>query len=131
MNLTATISDGTVSVPQNIHLDIAPVNDAPVTQGVSYTMQQDGTIVINESSLLAVDTDVDHDTLSVVSISAPQGTLVNNHDGTWSFTPDANFNGSLNLTATVSDGTVSVPQNIHLDVYGDNPPETQGVSYNM
>ncbi|NVJ93731.1 MAG: tandem-95 repeat protein, partial [Methylocystaceae bacterium] len=44
---------------------------------------------------------------SVQNLSVDDGTLTDNGDGTWSFTPDENFNGEVNLSYDVSDGTTT------------------------
>ncbi|MEQ6205030.1 cadherin-like domain-containing protein, partial [Sulfitobacter sp. HNIBRBA2951] len=45
------------------------------------------------------------DELSVIAVSVPadQGTVVNNDDGTVTFTPAPDFNGEATITYTVSD----------------------------
>ncbi|NKF15399.1 cadherin-like domain-containing protein, partial [Rhizobium phaseoli] len=40
---------------------------------------------------------VDGDQLSVSGLTANHGALVNNNNGTWTFTPDANYNGPVSL----------------------------------
>ena len=58
-------------------------------------------------SVLANDTDVDN-TLTGASITAfsqgAHGTVVNNGNGTFTYTPNTNFNGTDSFTYTLSDG---------------------------
>ena len=56
--------------------------------------------------LLGNDSDVDGDTLTITDVSVPeeQGTVVDNGDGTVTFTPAENFNGPATITYSVSDG---------------------------
>ena len=55
--------------------------------------------------ILGNDKDVDGDVLSIVGTTNPShGTIVVNTDGTITYTPDANYNGSDSFTYTISDG---------------------------
>ncbi|NEU84716.1 cadherin-like domain-containing protein, partial [Nostoc sp. UIC 10630] len=87
------------------------VNDAPTgspTATLSNT-PEDTAINITAADLLAGFTDVDAgDTLSVTNLTATNGALVNNNNGTYTFTPTANFNGPVNLTYNVTDGTATL-----------------------
>ncbi|MEA5535673.1 cadherin-like domain-containing protein, partial [Crocosphaera sp. XPORK-15E] len=79
--------------------------------GVKATLSntaEDTAIIITAADLLAGFSDVDGDTLSVVGLTADNGTLVDNGDGTYTFTPTADFNGAVTLTYGVSDGTVTL-----------------------
>ena len=56
------------------------------------------------------DTDIDHDTLSAVLVSGPtaaQGTLSLHGDGSFTFTPAPNFNGTSTFTYTANDGSLN------------------------
>ena len=66
--------------------------------------------------------------MTVVGVSADSGTIVNNGDGTWSFTPDADFNGTVELTYQVSDGTntISVPGSVNVTPLNDAPVALSG-----
>ena len=54
--------------------------------------------------VLANDTDLDGNPLIVTAASASNGTVVINPDGTVTYTPNANFNGTDTITYTISDG---------------------------
>ncbi len=55
--------------------------------------------------VLANDTDLDADTLSIVSFTqAASGVVSENPDGTLTYTPNAGFNGADTFTYTVTDG---------------------------
>ena len=57
--------------------------------------------------MLSNDTDPDSDTLKAVRVSGPShGTLVLKADGSFSYTPNANYNGSDCFTYKASDGTL-------------------------
>ena len=53
---------------------------------------------------LATDSEPDGDPLTVTGASATNGTVVINPDGTLTYTPNANFNGTDTVTYTISDG---------------------------
>jgi large repetitive protein len=102
--------DGTAS--QDISVTINGVNDAPTLTGTQATLvagSEDTAYTITAASLLQGFTDVDSsDTLSVSNLTANNGALVNNNNGTYTFTPNTNYNGIVNLTYDVTDGTVTL-----------------------
>jgi VCBS repeat-containing protein len=59
-----------------------------------------------QTGILANDTDIDGDALSAILVSGPSdGILALNTDGSFSYTPDADFNGADSFTYKVNDGT--------------------------
>ncbi len=80
----------------------APTGSPTATLG---NTAEDTAIIINAADLLAGFSDVDGDTLSVANLTADNGVLVDNNDGTYTFTPTADFNGAVNLDYDVTDGT--------------------------
>ncbi|WP_152971366.1 cadherin-like domain-containing protein, partial [Rhizobium ecuadorense] len=97
VSLSYTVTDGHGgSVPATQSFTLAAVNDAPVLSGNAATLaagSEDTPYTFSAAELLAGFTDVDGDQLSVSGLSANHGGLVNNNDGSWTFTPDANYNG--------------------------------------
>ena len=86
-------------------IDVAGVQDAPTAAPDAVTTEQDTALVITAASLLANDGDVDGDVLSISSVSDPaNGTLTDNGDGTYTYTPDAGYFGPDGFDYTVSDG---------------------------
>lgn len=68
--------------------NILPVNDSPVAVDDVYGVDVRGSISLDEGNLLSNDSDIDSDTLSVLTtpIEGPQkGTLVLNADGSFSY----------------------------------------------
>ncbi len=78
---------------------MAPVNDEPVAQNDVATTHSPVTI-----NVLANDSDVDGDKLTVTSASAPHGTTMINADRTVTYTPNDGFSGQDTLTYKISDG---------------------------
>ena len=97
---------------QQISVELTGANAAPVFDaGVAAALPvgtEDTTYVISSAELLSGWSDADADNLSVQHLSADNGVVVDNLDGTFSITPMANFNGVLTLSYAVSDGRVSV-----------------------
>ncbi|GAM65766.1 RTX toxin [Vibrio ishigakensis] len=112
-----------------------PVNDLPTAEGVSYTINEDGTLTFTDEQLLAGADDIDGDTLSVsdVSYTGADGVFTDNGDGTYEFAPNANFNGEVSLDFTVNDGQGgTVDANIDVTVLDVNDPPVAGsTSYQM
>ncbi|WP_139837876.1 Ig-like domain-containing protein, partial [Roseovarius litorisediminis] len=97
-----TVSDGQGgSDTATVTVTVTPVNDAPVAQDDSAVTAEDGNVQI---AVLDNDSDVDGNPLSVTQATAQNGTVVINPDGTLSYTPDADFNGTDTIGYTVSDG---------------------------
>ena len=83
------------------------VNAAPVAGADSYCVNHDTTLSVAVlTGVLANDTDVDGDALSAVLISGPaNGSLTLNADGSFTYTPGADFAGSDSFTYQANDGT--------------------------
>ncbi|MBI1314693.1 tandem-95 repeat protein [bacterium] len=99
--------DGTAeSNPATVTITVGAANNAPVAQDDSYTTAEDTTLTINAPGVLSNDSDVDGDPLTVILVSGPDnGTLTLNSDGSFSYTPDNNFNGTDSFTYRANDGT--------------------------
>ncbi|MFA0466610.1 VCBS domain-containing protein [Vibrio breoganii] len=101
------ISDGHGgTADQTATFDITSVNDAPsVSKPVSLIAhQEDYSVTLTEQQLLANAHDNDHDTLHVKGLTVDYGSITHNHDGTWSFKPQANYNGPVVFSYQVADG---------------------------
>ncbi len=110
---TYTVSDGTAVSTYTVTVNVAGVNDAPALGNDTFTIDEDGSGIIN---VLANDRDADGDTLTITaidgqaiatggSVAVTGGTVTLNADRTLTFTATPNFNGPLSFTYTVSDGT--------------------------
>ena len=67
--------------------------------------------------MLSNDTDVDGDTLTAALVSGPaNGSLTLNADGSFDYTPNANFNGVDTFIYAASDGTASAETTVTITV---------------
>lgn len=97
--LTYTMTDGTSARNAIIHLAIS--NLAPVTGIDNATTLMSQAVTINP---LVNDSDPENGTLTLVSVSTPSnGTLVQNPDGTVTYTPNAGYAGIETITYVVAD----------------------------
>ncbi|MBF4193775.1 beta strand repeat-containing protein, partial [Mycolicibacterium phlei] len=89
-----------------VTISVTSVNDAPVAGTDTYTVNEDTVLTVPVGTgLLANDTDVDGGTLSATLTTEPaHGTVTVNTDGSFTYTPVANYNGTDSFTYTVSDG---------------------------
>ncbi|MBU6396014.1 MAG: choice-of-anchor I family protein [Sphingomonadales bacterium] len=82
-------------------------NDAPVLTGTAATLAngtQQTAYTVSAAALLTGYTDGNGDTLSVANLTASNGTVTDNGDGTFTITPDSGFTGTMTLAYQVSDG---------------------------
>ncbi|WP_038909840.1 cadherin-like domain-containing protein, partial [Dickeya dadantii] len=101
-----TVSDGAGGVATGtLTVTVTAVNDAPVAAADTATTNEDTPVTVD---VLANDSDVDGNPLTVTAATAGNGTVVINADGTLTYMPDANFNGTDTVTYTVSDGAGGV-----------------------
>src|SRR5207245_2116792 len=100
-------SDGTAnSNVATVNITIAAVNDPPVANNDSFTTAEDTTAVVVAPGLLSNDTDAEGDPLTAILVSGPtHGTLTLNPNGSLTYTPAANYNGSDSFTYKANDGT--------------------------
>gem|GEM_PF-1206202 len=81
-------------------------NNSPVANDDAYPTDEDTTLSVAAPGVLANDTDADSDPLTgVLDIAPVNGSLLLNSDGSFSYTPDADFNGSDSFTYRANDGT--------------------------
>ena len=91
-----------------VTLYVDPVNDAPVAVEDAYTTDEDTVLtVLVADGVLANDTDVDGDVLTAIMVSnVSNGTLVLADNGSFVYTPVADYFGSDSFTYKASDGTL-------------------------
>ncbi|MCX7257987.1 MAG: tandem-95 repeat protein, partial [Polaromonas sp.] len=104
-SFTYRINDGELnSEVATVSLSITAVNDAPVAADVAVTTLEDTATIIR---LIASDVDSAAAQLQFSIQSQPaHGKLARNADGSYSYTPVANYNGADSFTYTVTDGAL-------------------------
>jgi VCBS repeat-containing protein len=102
-SFTYRVNDGELdSNIATVALQVTPVNDAPSAAGEAFATEEDTPLA---GSVLDNDHDLDGDTLTAQLVEGPAfGTLALNADGTFTYSPDANFNGIDRFSYRVSDG---------------------------
>ena len=109
-SFTYTAGDGTLSSePITVTINVNALNDGPVGAADEYAVDEDAVLTVDAAGgVLANDTDADGDPLTATLVTGPaSGTLVLNADGSFEYTPGANFSGSDSFTYTAGDGTLS------------------------
>ncbi|MBO6949191.1 MAG: tandem-95 repeat protein, partial [Rhodospirillales bacterium] len=124
-NFNYTITDGNGETSTaTVTIDIDGINDPPVAVDDYFTGQEDTPITISAADILGNDTDIDGDTLTITSFEQPDnGTIVDNGDGTFTFTPDADWNGETDFNYTITDGNGGTSTaTVTIDVEGVTEP---------
>src|SRR5262249_8765245 len=82
--------------------------DAPTARDNAYSIDEDQTRTMAGGGVLSNDADVDGgNVLSAVLVSGPShGVLSLNADGSFSYTPSANYNGPDSFTYKANDGSL-------------------------
>src|SRR5262249_32387135 len=102
-----TVTDGSgASSTAKVTITITGENDTPVAGNDSYTTNEDTALVVSALlGVLANDSDIDSATLTALLVDGPShGTVVLNADGSFTYTPAANFNGTDRFTYKANDG---------------------------
>ena len=106
-----------------VTITVNAVNDAPVAVPDSYSVDEDSLspLVVTAPGVLANDTDVDNppgDLTAALVVDVSNGTLSLSSNGSFTYTPDNNFNGTDTFTYNVCDleplcdtGTVTIVVN--------------------
>ncbi|MHC4562230.1 MAG: Ig-like domain-containing protein [Planctomycetota bacterium] len=118
---TYTINDSQGdSDTATVTITIEGVNDAPVAINDSFATLEDTPLVMTPQDN---DTDADaSDVPTIGSFTQPaNGSVVDNGDGTLTYTPNANFHGSDSFEYTLSDGQGGTDTaTVNIDVTGVN-----------
>ena len=100
----------TVTVHNGVQPTVTPADVAPAA--AAFTLpegQENKPFTITAATLLAhvgdIDTPLSLLHITDVSIRSGGGSLHDNEDGTWTYTPAANFHGAVVFNYTVSDGS--------------------------
>src|SRR5215813_3073723 len=125
-SFTYTVSDGHGgTATATVNITVTPVNDAPVAANDTVAATEDTPLVLAPAALTGNDSDVDGDSLTIISVQgATHGTVALDANGNVVFTPAANYNGPAAFTYTVSDGhggTATGTVNVNVAPVNDAP----------
>ncbi len=123
VDIRVTASGGSLTASDEFRLAIAPVNDAPVAANDgTYVTTSGNPITIGAASLLANDSDVDGNALSISSVgSAVGGSVAISAAGDIVFTPSIGFAGNASFQYTLSDGALSSQASVAVRVDAADP----------
>ena len=123
-------NDGTVdSNTATVAITVTSVNDAPVAAGDSYATPEDTALIVPAAGVLANDSDVDGDPLAAALVSGPShGSLTLNQNGSFTYTPGANYNGPDSFSYRANDGTAD--SNLAVESITVNPVNDAPVAQN-
>ncbi len=107
--------------------EVVPVNRAPtITAPAAATTAED--TVLQIAAPVTTDPDTGDVVTVTASVAAAQGTIVKNANGSFTFTPAANFNGAATITYSATDGKVAAPvtatQTVTVTAVNDAPTVT-------
>jgi len=107
---TYEITDGNGGTAQaTVMIDVTSVNDAPTVSGSAIALDEDipyaATLGVNDLLINSVDIDGDTLTVSSTPVTGPSnGVLILSGTGTFTYTPNADFNGSDSFVYQIVDG---------------------------
>ena len=123
-SFTYEINDGNSTSQADVTINVTPENDAPVAVNDDFMVGEDSILNADLSrNLLANDIDVDMDALTIITtpVSGPSnGSVTINPDGTFIYTPNANFNGTDSFTYEISDGNSTSRADVTINVTPEN-----------
>ena len=123
-SFTYTVSDGAGGTDTaTVNITINSVNDAPFANADAALINENTVATI---SVLANDTDIENDILTVTAVGAPaHGATAINLDRTISYTPQTDWFGVDSFTYTIDDGNGGVTVG-NVTVTVNNIPEARG-----
>lgn len=106
--ITARVTDSWDSGGSDaVKVTVNPVNYLPVATDDAYTTNEDTLLSVAAPGVLGNDTDLDGDPLTSILVSgASNGSLALNSDGSFSYNPGVDFNGTDTFTYVANDGLV-------------------------
>lgn len=109
-------------VPANNDASFAILVDtAPVALDDTFDTDEDTTLDISAPGVLGNDIDADSDVLAATWLTGPSfGELTLNANGSFQYTPDAEFNGQDSFTYQVSDGYLTDEATVEINVVAVN-----------
>jgi MYXO-CTERM domain-containing protein len=102
-SFTFTVSDGQLtSAPATVSIDVRPVNDVPVADGQTLSVDEGSTLAIRLTG-----SDIEESPLQYAIVGDPVGGTLSGDAPDVVFTPSPGFNGEGSFSFTVSDGELT------------------------
>jgi CSLREA domain-containing protein len=90
-----------------VTIEVICENDAPVAVDDAYVTNEDVTLIVNAPGVLGNDSDAEGDPLEPILVSGPNhGTLTLNANGSFTYMPAPNYNGTDSFSYVANDGGV-------------------------
>ena len=103
-SITFVVSDGELETEAEVLILIRTGNAAPTADPDTYDLTQDETLRVSAPGLLANDSDLDNDPLTVALVSPPDhGLLTLAADGSFTYTPDPGYVGGDKFVYAATD----------------------------
>ena len=122
-SFTYRVTDGSLtSGVATVTITVTAVNDGPVAANDAFTIAEDGVLNIPAPGVLSNDTDAEGTLLSATLVTGvSQGTLTLNGNGSFTYAPSANYNGSDSFSYRSTDGqATSAVVTVTLTITGVN-----------
>ena len=122
---TETTCTVTLDQARSVTATFELLPQAPIAEPDAYETSEDTALRIDAPGVLGNDTDRNADTLTAAVVSGPEhGSLTLDDDGSFSYTPDPDYNGSDSFSYRASDGGLeSDPATVTIGVSAvDDPP---------
>jgi VCBS repeat-containing protein len=142
VSFTYQADDGAArSSTTTVTIAVNAVNDAPAAQADSFTTAEDTTLSVTGNGVLGNDTDAEGDALTAHLVrNVTNGTLQLNANGSFTYSPPANFAGTTTFTYSAHDASgQSAAATVTITVTAVNDPPfisnappttaTEGVTY--
>ena len=130
-SFTFRASDGSLdSNLATVSINVTAVNDVPTALLDTYSTNEDAALMVATPGVLINDSDVESALTAVLVAGPSHGTLTLNPDGSFTYTPVLNYNGSDSFSYKANDGTDysnEVSVSIAVNVVND-PPTASGES---
>ncbi len=128
---TYIVSDGALTDTALVLIDVGSANDPPIARDDTYATDEDTVLTVTVPGVLANDIDPEGSPLSAAPGTSPaHGVLVLNADGSFSYAPEADWNGVDSFTYIVSDGELTATGTVQLTVNPINDaPVAVGEAY--
>ena len=125
-SITYYVNDGIVnSNISTINLTIYEKNDAPITENIDISMNENGENG-GTAYIVLQGSDIDNSDLAYIIVNEPNHGTYTLTDNIVSYTPDENYNGSDTITYKANDGQLD--SNIStINIYINNTPVTQDI----